>query len=808
MNSMAGRSVRRILALLLAVACLAIGVSGITAGASAENLPQKVRLVGIEVTQGVQDWMNSVTLVQGRKTAVRVFVEAFDSETSGKITGHLDIEDGEGRLLKRLSPINPDGSIQLLSSVAEHRGEFNSSLNFVIPHSLTLNENEDELTRNFRVSISESEIDCQDSVYAGNSCQAEVIFHKIARPNVYIMRVPVVEDGNYVLPSIERSIEQWHRIKDINPLPDITPKIVTVQKELDNAFPLDVDLSSVLSELEKYRSKSELLDENGEVITLDGDILVLGILNGSSTNPSGVIGIAEFDGHYGTSFTSRAPDKFDFEITRNAGAHEFGHLLGSLHLKHPEEVPLCGTRYPEEGDSPDYPYFQELEGDLVPAIGPISPSASAPTRDMNSEIWGLDVRFAALASQDDSLSESIVINPYVVLTIAGPCQISSPPAQNTWMDKYHHEKFINNINSRFGDKILKADSTAEKVPVDYFSGHITFNESVFPEKAEFVSLFSTMGVKSEGSFDTKTVSVEGLDAQGNPETLYYDRLAIDLRDSSGNSVRKAYFDISNPVIDEGAEATPLKFSFDVPVYDPPEYESFAVTIGGREIWDPYPEYDFSKLTTEDAVVEGRELASAVLSPNAPTIEIISPLRPDHAFEGDNIDVTWRGSDSDGDDLTYELYYSVDGGDTFRLVLSDTAVTSFSLNRDDWPGSDEARFRVSISDGTRSTFQDSVVFSVPENRPQVWIDDPLDNDVFTSNQGIVLSATGYDNEDGILPFSAYRWESNIDGDLGIGEFIVLSAGDLSTGSHRIKVTATDSSRAIASRTVNITVREAG
>ena len=798
-------SPRRILATTLAMACLAIGVSSVTAGASAQNLPPRVRLVGIEVTQGVQDWMNSVTLLQGRKTAVRVFLEAADSRTTGKISGHLDIEDGEGRLLKRLSPINPDGSIQLLSTVAEHRSEFSSSLNFLIPHSLTFEADEDELARNFSVVISEGEIDCRDTVYADNACKAEVIFHRVARPNIYIVRLPVEEDGNYRLPSIRRSMEQWYRINDMIPLADVTPKIITVAREFDDVFSLDVDLALALSVLAEQRNKSELLDENGEIITLDRDILLVGILDGVSTHPSGTIGIADFDGNYTALFTSSAPDKFDFETSRNAGAHEVGHLLGSLHLQHPEGVPLCGTRYPEEGDFSGYPYIQELEGDLVPAIGPISSSASSSTRDMNSEIWGLDIRFAALASQDDSLSESIVIDPYIVLTTAGPCQISSPPVQNTWMDKYHHEKFINSINSRFSDEV---DSTAEKVPVDYFTGQITFDEFSGPQEAEIASVFSTMGINTAGLFDTGTVSEESVDPQGNPATIYFDRFAIELRDGSGNSVKKSYFDPYGLLLDEDGEVVQLKLSFSAPVYDPPEYESFAITIGGRTIWDIDIESDFSKLTAKDAVVEGRELASVVLSSNAPSVEIISPVRPDHAFAGDTIDVAWRGSDADGDDLTYELYYSVDGGNTFRLVLSNTAATSFSLNRDDWPGSEEARFRVSVSDGTRSEFQDSVVFSVAEHRPQVWIEDPMDNDSFTANQGIVLSASGYDNEDGILPFSAYRWESSLDGDLGIGEFIVLSAGDLSTGTHRIEVTATDSSGAIASRDVNITVSQAG
>jgi len=88
-------------------------------------------------------------------------------------------------------------------------------------------------------------------------------------------------------------------------------------------------------------------------------------------------------------------------------------------------------------------------------------------------------------------------------------------------------------------------------------------------------------------------------------------------------------------------------------------------------------------------------------------------------------------------------------------------------------------------------------------PQVRIELPSSGALF-AEQGFVLEASGYDEEDGSLGFNAFSWHSNLDGNLGAGRYIVLSASSLTPGSHTITVTGTDSSQMTATATVAITI----
>ena len=60
------------------------------------------------------------------------------------------------------------------------------------------------------------------------------------------------------------------------------------------------------------------------------------------------------------------------------------------------------------------------------------------------------------------------------------------------------------------------------------------------------------------------------------------------------------------------------------------------------------------------------------------------------------------------------------------------------------------------------------------------------------------------EDGLVPSSHIVWESSIDGSLGAGRYLVLSAADLTAGSHTITVTATDAAGLSASDSVNVVI----
>jgi len=74
---------------------------------------------------------------------------------------------------------------------------------------------------------------------------------------------------------------------------------------------------------------------------------------------------------------------------------------------------------------------------------------------------------------------------------------------------------------------------------------------------------------------------------------------------------------------------------------------------------------------------------------------------------------------------------------------------------------------------------------------VQVESPASGAALAESQGFMLEASGYDKEDGSLGFNAFSWASSIDGNLGIGRYMVFSADQLTPGTHTITVTATDS-----------------
>jgi len=110
----------------------------------------------------------------------------------------------------------------------------------------------------------------------------------------------------------------------------------------------------------------------------------------------------------------------------------------------------------------------------------------------------------------------------------------------------------------------------------------------------------------------------------------------------------------------------------------------------------------------------------------------------------------------------------------------------------------------VSDGTRSAFVETPVFRVANHAPEVRIDSPSPGVVLSESQGFLLKASGYDEEDGSLGFNAFSWSSSVDGSLGVGAHVVLSALQLTPGAHTITVTATDSSGLTSTATVSITI----
>lgn len=170
---------------------------------------------------------------------------------------------------------------------------------------------------------------------------------------------------------------------------------------------------------------------------------------------------------------------------------------------------------------------------------------------------------------------------------------------------------------------------------------------------------------------------------------------LELRDASGMAIRSVPFNALTLTGDGiSADGTPfsvIKDEFAVVVSDPPVYESFAVTR------------------------DGVELGSVSRSRNAPSISVSGPSW-DMFNDDETISVSWVGSDADGDDLVYRVYYSTNGGSFYKKMFRMTEATSKSFSATWLRGSSRARIGVSVSDGTRSAFAETPIFSAVGHAP--------------------------------------------------------------------------------------------
>ena len=160
-----------------------------------------------------------------------------------------------------------------------------------------------------------------------------------------------------------------------------------------------------------------------------------------------------------------------------------------------------------------------------------------------------------------------------------------------------------------------------------------------------------------------------------PGELSPAHVAIELRDAAGALLGRFPFRIEWRVADVETERSIAAFTFTVPDLD-----------GATEI---------ALVGPDGAVLHTRRRTAS-----APVVELVSPREAaTAAVEGGRLTVEWRGSDADGDDLTYMVLYSPDGGATWRVEGYEVTGTSFDVPIVGRPAA--PRVRVIATDGARS-----------------------------------------------------------------------------------------------------------
>jgi len=673
------------------------------------------------------------------------------------------------------------------------------------------------------------EVNCREQIRPANTCSATTTFQTITPPTIVMVPIPLENPYEEVEENIFREIPQetpsitdlevqYDRIQAMMPFPEqllTTPEDRQYRPHTDYPQNFGPFTQPTGTAIEVFRAFLIMINDTLRDMRLETDDLTavyLGVLPGS--NPSGLvgrsIGIPSAVASWYTWDINETSGNLQsyFDGARNAGSHELGHMLGLHHPRMAGTEGACGETtaspnlyphfddpYPDVDDDPRPDAGNNTNNERVALMGPLFHPRMDETEEYrpvgpNREVWGLAIGYMEdkyrLPSWSAGLDSLIVSDPRDVYAVMSYCQgreytLLEGGARNTqgiWLGSSNHESLvagINNLLSRLADpeddinnppedEVGGAGSTGV-VSSDLFVGKIRFSDS---------------GVVSG-------VDLNRVYSRPRPSRpIISGDYVLELRDSTGSVVSNVPFAASEStsfILLEPGETAPEDNSladFGFVVSNPPDYTSFAIKKDGRVL-----------------LVRER-------SENAPTVSISGVSAGQMFSHADSISLSWTGADGDGDSLTYKVYYSIDAGQSYEPLMLETTSTSTTVQASRLLGSDTARFAVSVSDGLRSGFAESAVFRVAKHAPQVQVESPGSGAVLAESQGFVLEASGYDKEDGSLGFNAFSWASSIDGSLGVGRSVVMSADQLTPGAHTITVTATDSTGLTATATVNITI----
>jgi hypothetical protein len=184
-------------------------------------------------------------------------------------------------------------------------------------------------------------------------------------------------------------------------------------------------------------------------------------------------------------------------------------------------------------------------------------------------------------------------------------------------------------------------------------------------------------------------------------------------------------------------------------------------------------------TTIDLLIGG-EVVDSITESQAPTV-VVDPIEGEQPRE---FEISWTGSDPDGDQLVYAVLWSSNGGANWQPIEVDLVGNSLTVtDLHALPGG-EVLIQVLASDGLATGTSTIGPVTVETGVPTLLISAP---DRMTQYQMADLVIHASDPEDGVLAEAV--WSSDLEGDLGVGKKV--SARNLSVGIHTVHATVTDS-----------------
>jgi hypothetical protein len=643
-----------------------------------------IRITAIEVTQAIQDLNNSVELVAGKRTYVRVHASAPTTVQSV----HAALSGRRGLIyLPSLSSGNRSAGITLRP--LPNRAQINDSFLFELPDHWTA---DGLLTLTARIDPNNA---LNDQDLSDNTLSTTVRFYnvpplKLKQINVqYRIGENIYQSDGFHLEMLESWLRRAYPISDLQALRRtyVYPTAGAPNVNTLHGYMGAIRLFNILYNGEDPRTVYYgVVDETG------------GFMRGKALAIPGVISA-------GPSGASTFNWDFDGSYNDWYGGHEIAHNMGRYHAE------FCGAQA-----GTDYPYW----------FGRISPTLSG-----SAAIYGFDIETRQIYGP----------NWKDVMTY---CEYQ-------WISDFTYEGIRDHLVTT---GLLLAQATTNLATANEFLLVVGLadlvNNTVDLTSVQRISQRASIPLPLPGDWD------------------------IVLLNSGGGVLASHPF-------------APLALS-------DTEGETGAPAMITELI--PFP----PGATRVEIRRDGATLAGRSASATPPAVQITAPSAGSVIPAG-SFQVSWTGSDPDGDSLTYSLLLSRDGGQSWETFQTGLVGGSVTLNTVDLPGG-EAYLRVIASDGFLTAQAEVGPVKLPINPPQPLIAAPQDGQVFFPAQAVTLNGSAYDPEDGTLDGAALTWSSDVAGELGSGAS--LNTTLLATGEHVITLTATDSDGLSSKTEVKVTI----
>lgn len=301
-----------------------------------------------------------------------------------------------------------------------------------------------------------------------------------------------------------------------------------------------------------------------------------------------------------------------------------------------------------------------------------------------------------------------------------------------WISPFHYRQFMNSLGAT-------ASVPASPPPL-------------LPALAEFWSVSGTIlgnSVEFDPIFQLQTAA---------PQVAGTGTYQIQVRDSSGAVLFARLF---TPAISSTETAGPDAQGL-------PKFSEFIpVTAGAAQIGVVDP--------------TGVQIGGLTLGGTSPVVQIIAPS-PGATLSGVQT-VSWMATSPNNGTLTTKVLYSPNNGGRWMQLDQVTGSNSSTIDFDTVPGAiGSALVRLMVSDGINTAIATSAPFTVSKKTEiTAQILTPAMNSIYQKGDLVMLTASAYNVDNGVLDGPLIIWGSNLDGLLGNGA--TLPVYNLQTGTTR-------------------------